>query len=199
MIELQNISRSFDKKTVISDLSHMFPAKGIVALMGPSGCGKTTLLRLLAGLDRPQAGTIVNTYQKIAVAFQEPRLVPWLTSEENIKFVLSKDNKSSELAKKWLGNMELSKIAAALPAALSGGMKQRVSLARALAAGADLLLLDEPFTGIDEDLKQRIAPHIKTANQSGLTILVTHDAADAALLGAHVLHCTGAPLSALEE
>lgn len=198
MISLQNVFRSYGKKTVIAGLSHSFPESGVVALMGPSGCGKTTLLRLLAGLDKPNDGTVQNTYPSVAAAFQEPRLIPWLTSKENINFVLSNDKQSSNIAHEWLEKLEIAEAADALPSTLSGGQKQRVSLARALAAGAELLLLDEPFAGLDEDLKKRIAPHIRNANQQGLTVLVTHDAADAALLGAAILRCHGAPLSALQ-
>ena len=199
MIRLTNVSRQFEGQTVIKELDHTFPDKGIFALMGPSGCGKTTLLRLLAGLDRPDGGSIANSHSKIAMAFQEPRLLPWMTCEDNLKLVLSDDNDRLNSVQNWLCALELSSAAKQLPHELSGGMQQRLSLARALCFDADLLLLDEPFSALDRDLKARIAPAIKSACENKLTVLVTHDPHDAELLGAKILLCEGAPLSALKE
>ena len=199
MIELQSISRCFGDKPVIQELSHSFPDTGIFALMGPSGCGKTTLLRLLAGLDQPNSGSIRSTHTKIAMAFQEPRLLPWMNCEDNLKLVLPKNNEEPEITQKWLTALELADVAKALPNALSGGMKQRLSLARALAFGGDLLLMDEPFSALDQALKDRIAPQIREVGKSRLTIIVTHDLTDAERLGASILHCSGIPLHALAE
>lgn len=199
MIHLQNVTRRYGDKTVIESLSHTFPDKGVFALMGPSGCGKTTLLRLLADLDKPDGGSITSTHQKTAVAFQEPRLLPWLNCEDNLNLVLSKDEQSSKTVKELLAALELTEVSKARPGALSGGMQQRLSLARALAFGGDLLLLDEPFSALDEALRSRIAPLIKKASESTLVILVTHSEKDAALLGATVLHCEGTPLQALNS
>ena len=198
MITLSDVTRRFDDKIVLSKLSFTFPDKGVFALMGPSGSGKTTLLRLLAGLDQPDGGHIESSHKKIAFAFQEHRLLPWLNCEDNLKLVLSRDNKHSNSVQKWLSILEISDSAKLLPNALSGGMKQRLSLARALVFDGDLLLLDEPFSALDQDLKQRIAPHIKELAQSRLTVLVTHDPGDASLLGATVLHCEGDPISQLK-
>ena len=197
MIERHSVSRQFEQKTVINGLSHTFPDRGIFALMGPSGCGKTSLLRLLAGLDKPDGGSINSTHQRIAMAFQEPRLIPWLNCEGNLKLILPKDNSSSKLVQEWLDILELSGAAKQYPNELSGGMKQRLSLARALCFGGDLLLLDEPFSALDQELKNRIAPTIRKACQDRLVILVTHDQRDAELLGATVLRCEGSPLSTL--
>lgn len=197
MIRLENITRRFGDKTVISNLSFTFPDSGIFALMGPSGSGKTTLLRLLAGLDKPDGGSIASTHTKIAVAFQEHRLLPWLNCEDNLKLVLPKDISSSVLAQEWLAAMELTDAATLYPQALSGGMKQRLSLARALCFGGDLLLLDEPFSALDSDLKQRIIPLIRQANPKGLTVVITHDKAEAEALGATVLETVGDPIYSL--
>ena len=190
MVELKSISRHFDGKTVFNGLSHTFPDKGIFALMGPSGCGKTTLLRLLAGLDKPNGGEILNNSKKVSVAFQEPRLLPWLNCEDNLKIVLLKSNNTPDIIQKWLGALELSEAAKQLPSALSGGMQQRLSLARALAFGGDLLLLDEPFSALDQPLKERLAPLLLKAAEDALVILVTHDPDEARMLNATVLECT---------
>ena len=194
MIKLTDITHQFDDKKVISNLSFTFPDKGCFALTGPSGCGKTTLLHLLSGLSTPNSGTVINTHQQIAMSFQEPRLLPWLSCEDNVKLVLSKRQDAADTTAKWLASLELSDAAGQLPSELSGGMKQRLSLARALAYGGDLFLFDEPFSALDPDLRARIAPLIKEATKDALLIFVTHDERDAELLGATVLECSGVPL-----
>ena len=197
MIKLDDVSRSYENKTVVSNLSFTFPDKGCFALMGPSGCGKTTLLHLLSGLLKPDSGAITSTHQQIAMAFQEPRLLPWMSCEDNVKLVLTDRSDADEITAKWLAALELSDAARQLPSELSGGMKQRLSLARALAYGGGLFLLDEPFSALDPNLKTRIAPIIKEATKDALVIFVTHDREDAELLEATVLECSGTPLSSL--
>ncbi len=199
MIELKNVSFSYKDKDVLKDLHYLFPDKGIFAVMGASGEGKTTLLRLLAGLEKPCAGEINGTHRKVAFAFQEPRLLPWLNAADNLNFVLSPEKQNSGTAEKMLCAFELCEYVGKLPFELSGGMKQRVSLARALAVEADLLLLDEPFSALDAALKERIAKLVRDANPEGLTIVVTHDVRDAELLGATVLHLSRSPVSTLKE
>ncbi len=199
MIELKKLSFSYGEKEVLKDLHYTFPDKGIFAIMGGSGEGKTTLLRLLAALEKPSAGEIKSTHKKVAFAFQEPRLLPWLNSAENLDFVLPSEAQKTALVAKLLKDFELEDCAKKLPSELSGGMKQRLSLARALAVKADLLLLDEPFSALDTALKERIAPLIKSANPEGLTVIVTHDERDAELLGAKVLTLKGTPNSAFVE
>ena len=190
MIKLQNIDRRYGEKTVLQGLSFTFPDRGHFALMGASGCGKTTLLRLLAGLDQPDGGSITSTHKQITMAFQEPRLFQWLSCKENINIALSKETKNPNLALEWLNAFELDEVADKHPSALSGGMQQRLSLARAFAAKGDLVLLDEPFTALDTDLKSRIAPHIKKACEGSLLIFVTHDPSDVSLLDATPLFLT---------
>ena len=196
MLELKHVIQRFGSKTVLQDLTYAFPKSGIVAIMGESGLGKTTLLRILAGLDQARSGTVENSYTKTAFSFQEPRLIPWLSCKDNVDFVL-KDTKGTN-TQALLNALEIGDSTHLFPAQLSGGMQQRVSLARALAVQPDLLLLDEPFSALDEELKQRIAPLICSATPNGLTVLVTHDARDAVLLGAKILRLTGSPACALE-
>ena len=190
MIKLHDVCFSYGEAQVLKNLNHTFPDHGVFAIMGASGVGKSTLLRLLCGLEEPSTGTVESTHRKVAFAFQEPRLLPWLNCENNIKFVLPKEKQNSDIAKALLRDFELEPYDKSLPSALSGGMKQRLALARALAVGADLLLLDEPFSALDTALKERVAPLIKAANPSGLTLVVTHDPRDAVLLGATMLELT---------
>ncbi|MBE6594817.1 MAG: ABC transporter ATP-binding protein [Ruminococcaceae bacterium] len=197
MLELKNLTHCYGEKTVIEGLSHCFPSSGTLLFSGPSGAGKTTLLRLIAGLEKPTAGEITSDHRRVAMCFQEPRLLPWLTCLDNIKLVLAGRSDADTLARLWLSRMELEEVENALPTTLSGGMQQRIALARALAFGGDLLLLDEPFSGLDEALKHRIAPFLREANPTGLTVAVTHQKEDAALLDATVLTLSGSPVTAL--
>lgn len=194
MITLSAVTRRYGAKTVLENLSFTFPEKGIIALMAPSGAGKTTLLRLLAGIDKPDGGLITGLPQKKAVSFQEPRLIPWLSCKENITFVLPKGEDAEKKAEEWLARLELTDVGNKRPDALSGGMKQRLSLARALAFSGELLILDEPFSALDRDLKERIIPFVKNANPEGLTVMVTHNREDADALGAEVYTLEGTPV-----
>ena len=197
MIELKNVTHRYGEHTVLHDVSITLPARGIVAIMGPSGSGKTTLLRLLCGLEQPNRGSITGIEQRIAVSFQEPRLIPFLSCEKNITFVLPDGKGDASVAKELLREMELGDVADAYPDQLSGGMRARVSLARALATNARLLLLDEPFAGVDDALKHRLLPLVKRAGERALVILVTHDKDEALALGATVLCLVGTPVTAL--
>ncbi len=199
MIKLHNVCFSYGEVQVLKDLNYTFPDSGIFAIMGASGVGKSTLLRVLCGLEQPTAGTVESTHRKVAFAFQEPRLLPWLNCEENINFVLNDKKQDFDIAQTLLRDLALEAYAKSLPNALSGGMKQRLSLARALAVGADLLLLDEPFSALDNSLKERVAPLIQAANPKGLTLVVTHDRRDATLLGATVLELTPKSLHIAKE
>ena len=199
MIKLDNVTFAYGEKRVLENFSYTFPDKGVFAIMGESGTGKTTLLRLLGGLETPHSGRIESTHAKTAFAFQEPRLIPWLDCQNNINFVLPKEKQGSNIATSLLRDLDLDTYAEKLPNTLSGGMKQRLSLARALAVGADLLLLDEPFSALDAALKERVAELVKNANKDGLTLVITHDLQDAALLGAKVLTLKNAAVTTLDE
>ena len=186
-IALKNIYAGYHNKPVLTDFSIALPRAGVYALSGPSGCGKTTLLRVLAGLLLPASGEIAGLKEKrISFVFQEDRLLPWRTAEENVLLALpDRVAHPRTIAAHWLSCMELSDAKKMYPGALSGGMQRRVAIARACAYGGDVLLLDEPFQGLDEALRARIAPYILAA--APLIVLVTHDAEDAQLFGATVL------------
>ena len=178
-ITLENISKNFENKSVIKELSYTFPEKGVVAVTGMSGVGKTTLIRIILGLDRADSGKITGNNAKFSVVFQENRLVPTLTAIENILFTTdepkSKDNiiKATELLKA----VGLKGEENTLPKELSGGMARRVAIARALCVDG-ILVLDEPFKEIDEQNRMKIIPLIKTRSEKDLVILVTHNEND---------------------
>lgn len=176
-MKINNLMVSYGEKKVLNGLSLTF-GEGITCLMGESGSGKTTLLHTIAGLITPESGSITEKPEKIALMFQDDRLFPWLTVLENVSVV--NDNKEASL--ELLTKMELAEVAEKMPSELSGGMRRRVALARALAFNADMLILDEPFKGLDAALTGRIADVIK---QTGVPVIVaTHDENDVALLGA---------------
>ena len=187
MLELKEIYLSFGEHAVLSDCSlHLVPGERI-ALMGPSGCGKTTLLRSALSLQKPDSGTVVCRARKPAAVFQEPRLLPWLTALENVNLVLSDTPETLPAARSWLECMELADSAGLYPAELSGGMQQRVSLARALACEPDLLVLDEPFKGLDSALYDRILEVLKKALDGASLLLATHREEEALALGCRIV------------
>lgn len=174
-IELHQLTAGYDGMTVLNDVSFTLPATGCVVLQGPSGCGKTTLLRVLAGLLKPQSGMITGLEERrISFVFQEDRLLPWCTAKENIALVSDETTADGLLAA-----VDLSDAAHELPAALSGGMRRRVAIARALSYAQDVLLLDEPFNGLDQHLRSEMAQLIQS--HAKLIILVTHDREDIGL------------------
>ncbi len=167
MISVSNITVCFAEKTVLDGFSLAVPEQGITALSGPSGCGKTTLLRVLAGLQKPQAGT-ASLPGPVSLLFQEDRLLPWRTVGQHITDVLPKARRGE--AGRWLELGELAGEQARYPAQLSGGMGRRLALARCLACGGALLLLDEPFAGVDAQRAGRILARIRAL---GTPVLLT--------------------------
>ena len=177
MIEIKNLTVRFDRQTVFEDRSFTIPDKGIVLLAGESGIGKTTLLRVIAGLLKPQKGSVSGIEgRRISFVFQEPRLLESMKAIDNVAIV-----SDTKIAEKLLKQLGLSDFLYKKAKELSGGQKQRVSLARAFAYSNDIVLLDEPFTGLDEQNKQRAAELIRTAK---LAVVVTHDPTDSELLHA---------------
>lgn len=174
MLKVNNLSVSLGGKTILDHVSFSLGDRGILAVMGSSGIGKTTLLRVLAGLISPDSGEILSDFNKISYKFQEPRLFDWLTARENIAAVLSGDEANTE-ADKWLAAVGLKKDGNKFPPELSGGMQQRIALARALAYGGDLLLLDEPFSAVDAETAEMLMSFVREYAQSHAVILVTHN------------------------
>ena len=181
MLEFSHVSFAFGAQEVLSDVSFTIPEGGALAVTGPSGCGKTTLLRLAAGLLEPGSGQIRRPAGGAAVVFQEPRLLPWLTAEENVNLVLSDRRETLPRAREWLAALGLGGDAEKYPRELSGGMQRRVAIARALAMRRPLLILDEPFSGLDGGLKAETVRLI--AAQGSAVLLATHDGGDLAAFG----------------
>ena len=184
MIELTNISVAFGEKRVLQDFSCRFEAGKHYALFGPSGCGKTTLLRVIAGLQKPDSGEVICTVDmRMAFCFQEDRLLPWYTIQKNVELALpaeiQKDQeKAGRIAQSWLDRVGLGSEGGAYPAQLSGGMKRRAALARALAYDAPVMLMDEPFRALDEASHAEMLRLVRSLAQGRTLILVTHDIRD---------------------
>ena len=155
MLKLDNICLSFDGQQVIKNLCLELKAGERIALMGPSGGGKTSLLRIIAGLLKPDSGEIHNDFHQLSFMFQEPRLLPWLKAWENVNLLLSDNDSTKAQALALLCHFDLCEDGEKYPHELSGGMQQRVALARALAVDADLFLMDEPFKAMDEALQEQ--------------------------------------------
>ncbi len=182
MIEIKGLEKHFSDKKVIENFSLFIAPTMRIALISSSGSGKTTLLRIISGLDRRYKGTVM-TKGKVSYMFQEDRLFSESTVLENVSAVCD----SNEIAEKLLSAVELSECRDIFPRELSGGMKRRVALARSLAYPFDILLLDEPFTGLDEETKERVAKNILPYLEAKTVVLVTHSPDEAELLGCDVL------------
>ena len=191
MIICKDITVCYGEKRVLDRFSLQIPLEGITALSGPSGCGKTTLLRVLAGLQPPESGAVFGLNRPV-ILFQEDRLFPWRTCGQHIADVLPRDRR--EEVSHWLALAELEGEAHAYPSALSGGMGQRLALARALACGGDCLLLDEPFTGVDEARMDRILGRIR--NLGVPVVLSSHERAVVERCG-RIITLEGPPLRAV--
>ena len=182
MILFDDLYLSYGCRPILSGVTlHAAPGQRI-ALMGPSGCGKTSMLRLAAGLARPVSGTVRCRAKRLAYAFQEPRLLPWLTAAENVSAVLDAGD-----ALRWLDAVGLTGAADKLPRELSGGMAQRVNLARALARDGDLLLLDEPLKELDKTLREDMLALLDRCSAGRTLLVTTHDIRVARTLADRIL------------
>lgn len=203
MIKVTNLSHHYQELAVLEQLSLEFPKQQITAILGPSGCGKTTLLHLLAGLMKPQQGE-VTSLTKLSYLFQEPRLLPWLTVRENIALVLETELSRQELELKVnqvLKATGLMNYAAYYPAQLSGGLKQRVAMARAFAYPAPVLLMDEPFKSLDLKMRfQLMKDFLQLWEEEPRTvIMVTHEIKEAVFLGRQILLFSEKPVQTAKQ
>ena len=181
LVTLQEIRHCYAEKEVLAGVSLTLQPGESVVLTGPSGAGKSTLVRIASGLLLPHSGSVCIRAARIGFVFQEPRLLPWRTAVENVMRPLCLPKAvANELAHTMLRTMELAEAAHLYPDQLSGGMRQRVSLARALVIKPDLLILDEPFTGLDNSLRKQLKELLeRTLCNSDIGIMqVTHHAED---------------------
>lgn len=188
MLEAKNISKLFDGKKVLDDFTHSFRKGTVTAIMGTSGCGKTTLLNILMGLVKPDSGKVVpdKGYRKAAV-FQENRLCENLSASANIRLVTGKRISDKEI-QQALCEVRLNGCADKPAKELSGGMKRRVALLRALLSEYDVLFLDEPFKGLDSETKTAVMEYTKRCIKDRTVILVTHDADECESLADETIH-----------
>ncbi len=189
MYELKHIDFSYGDKLVLKDFSLSLPQKGAVCLFGVSGLGKTTVLRLIAGLEKPKNGSLEGFENKrITFIFQEDRLLPWRTAKENVALALGNTTEAKEKALAVLSSLGLENDADRYPDEMSGGMCRRVAAARALAPESDVILADEPFTGLDEENRRVLAAALREKAKNELVVVVTHIEDEASLLNAESVY-----------
>ena len=181
-MKIQHLCKAFDGKMVLDHVSLTLESGGTACLMAPSGRGKTTLLRCIAGLEAPDSGQITDLPERIAYVFQEDRLCDGFSAVDNIRLVTGKALGEGEI-RRHLEELGLAGSLDQPVRELSGGMRRRVVISRAVCFGADLLLLDEPFKGLDDAARQQTAGYILRHRGAAAILCVTHDREDAAALG----------------
>ena len=190
-LSLQNISLDLDNKEILKGLNLQVDKGEFIAITGASGTGKTSLLRIICGLESPKEGEILldnmvifnkgisvpTEKRNIGLVIQEKVLFPHLTARKNIEFGLSKNSPNESHVDEILHHLNITKLANKFPHELSGGESQRVALARSIVMKPKLLLLDEPFTGLDTELKSNIYPEIQSILKNNMitSLMVTHD------------------------
>jgi sulfonate transport system ATP-binding protein len=200
LLDINVERKSFGSTTVLHNVHLQLHDREVISLLGPSGCGKSTLLRILAGLEKDYQGQLKRTSGEMAFVFQEPRLMPWLTVEQNIGFSDDKHYDKAWVAQ-LINEVGLSGFADALPKALSGGMAQRVAIARGLYSHPKVLLLDEPFSAVDAFTRMKLQDLLlQLAHRHGIALLlVTHDVDEALYLSDRVLVMGNRPSSIRQE
>ncbi len=186
---IKHIHKSFGDLVVLEDISMDFEKEGITCILGPSGCGKSTLLNIISGSIHDYGGEVVGfKEEEMSFVFQEDRLIPWLTIYDNMKLVLKSKYEDHELKQRILEYVTMVGIEDYLfsyPSDLSGGMKQRASIARALAYGSKLIIMDEPFKSLDIKTKQQLLIDFKKIciETKATVIFVTHDVEEVIEIG----------------
>ena len=186
-IQLKQISKCFVGKQLFSDLNLTFLEGQMNCLMGPSGSGKTTILNMLMGLTLPEAGIITGLEgRKLSVVFQEDRLIEHWDALRNIRLVCGKEITQDAILRE-LAAVGIDESISKPVRDYSGGMKRRVAIVRAMLAQSDLVILDEPFKGLDIERKKVVMDYVRNKTRGKTVILVTHDPEEAKELGAKVV------------
>ena len=185
-IVLKNISKSYADRRVFDGFSHSFAAGGATVIMGPSGCGKTTLMRLITGLEKADGGEILLPESaRFGCVFQEDRLIRHMSALKNLRLVVGR-KRDSEI-RQFLNELGLGDSIHKPVRRLSGGMARRVAIARALLCDSDIIIMDEPFKGLDDANRRNTTELIKRCAAGKTLLLVTHDASDAESFGGEIL------------
>jgi NitT/TauT family transport system ATP-binding protein len=216
-LSIRGVSKTFSSARgepihALKDVSFEVAPSEFVCLLGPTGSGKSTVLNLLAGLERPDAGEVLMNGRPVggpgadrAMLFQDPALFPWMSVRGNVEFALKMigvpEAERRDQAEQWLAKVHLSRFAEAQPHELSGGMRQRAALARALACRPEVLLADEPFGSVDAQARELLQNEVaRVWAETGTTfVFVTHNVREAALLADRVLLMSAAPGTLLQE
>lgn len=191
ILKVSNLSKNYGNLQVINGWDIELEEGEKVVLVGPSGCGKTTFFRIISGLEKATGGTVDVFAQKVGYVFQEPRLFPWRTVFDNLRIIRDEEDKIEEVIKM----MSLEGFEQLIPSKLSGGMKQRVNLARALLIEPDFLILDEPFSSLDLKIKLAIMNDIEKlwSKYKFSLLMVTHDLKEAIFLADKVIILSSRP------
>lgn len=183
---VEGLCKSYDGISVLENVTFSAEA-GVTCIMAPSGAGKTTLLRILLGLEHSDSGTVTGLADaQVSAVFQEDRLLEQLDARGNLRFVLGKQY-DEQTASGLLAELGLADVGGKPVREYSGGMKRRLALARALLVPFDLLILDEPFTGLDVENRRRAAACVQSRSAGKIVLLVTHEKEDAAGLDARII------------
>ena len=186
MIELKNVCKSFENKVVLSNFNYVFDDGSITCVMGASGSGKTTLLNILLGLIKADSGEVSGIPDAISAVFQEDRLCEPYSAVKNVFAVTGNEVGEDEIIA-VLGELGLLGSEFVPVSTLSGGMKRRVALARALLAKSELIILDEPFKGLDDETRETVISVLLKYAKGKTLIIATHDERDCVALGAELL------------
>ena len=184
MLSIRGICKSFEGRSVLKNVSFDFPEAAVTALRGPSGCGKTTLVNIILGLLAPDEGEVLlPASARTAAVFQEDRLIEHFSAARNVRLT-APSSVPDEQIHSALSELGLAQEGEKRVSEFSGGMRRRVAVIRAALFQPQLLLLDEPFKGLDEEMRARTASFLRRNCAQATTILVTHDETEAALMGA---------------
>ena len=212
-LQFDRVTKSFGPVPVVSEASLAIDRNSLVVFLGPSGCGKTTLMRMAGGLDTPSSGTIrldgeavTKPDRRRGMVFQSYSSFPWLTVQGNIAFGMRYRNdltaaEGAERVRHYLKLIGLEDFAGSYPNRISGGMRQRVAIARTLAAGSDVLLMDEPFGALDALTRERLQVELRQiqAEEAKTIIFVTHDVEEAVFLADRIILFSARPARILQD